>query len=261
MSVDTALLKTAETFYDTHVAGKLQGFVEGNPRVECALTTLREQARPNPRRVLEIGCAIGDICWRMSSLWPAAEIVGIDLSSKSIELATRLFGGPNVRFVHGTLTSVELAGGFDLIVMFDVYEHIAKTDRRKFHAALDRLLSDDGQMVLSFPTPEHLAWLRQHVPGEIQPVDEDVNAAVILALAGESGTALALYKTVDVWHKGDYAHAVMSRRTWDATEVAAPPSRLTQRLQRLFLNGARTTRSERLKRLHRRLGTTYYPQS
>ena len=48
MTADAALLSRAEAFYDAHVAGKLDGFVDGNDRVERAWRTLTGWAPPSP---------------------------------------------------------------------------------------------------------------------------------------------------------------------------------------------------------------------
>ena len=262
MTRNAALLERAEVFYDTNVGGKLAGYVEGNDRVERAWRTIESWVRPTPRRVLEIGCAIGDICWRMSRVWPEADIVGLDVSGKSVEIATRLFEDPRITFVQGTVTATSLTGVFDTIVMLDVYEHIPRSDRPEVHQSLKRLLSDDGQVVMSFPTPQHLAWLRQSQPEEIQPVDEDVTPEVILALAEDTTTDVVLYQKVDVWHEGDYAHAVLRRQTWVPGGRPRPRPRegLTRQLQRYLSRGRPDRlRAERLKRVHERMGPDSYP--
>ena len=251
-------------FYDANVTGKLEGFVDGNPRVERAWDTVERWAGANiPTRVLELGCAIGDICWRMSRLWPEAEIVGLDVSPKSIEIATTLFGSPTLKFVEGTLTSAQFTDKFDLIVMLDVYEHIPRSDRLALHAALRRLLSPSGQIILSFPTPEHLAWLREHHPDQIQPVDEDVSAASILAMASDTGTEVTLYQKVGVWYEGDYAHAVVSqRRPWTGIDEASPSASIGSKVRKFLALGAHSVlpaRAERLARVHERLGAACYP--
>ena len=79
------------TFYDANISGKLEGFVEGNPRVERAWETIDNWASANPHRILEIGCGIGDICWRMSRRWTASQVEGLDISRKSKET----LGPPN----------------------------------------------------------------------------------------------------------------------------------------------------------------------
>ena len=248
-------------FYDTNVAGKLEGFIEGNLRVECAWETVERWARPSPARVLELGCAVGDISWRMHRLWPNAEIVGVDISPKSIELARSLFASPNVSFINGTVVSQELTGRFDLVVMLDVYEHIAADQRGELHERLKSLLSDDGQIVLSFPTPEHLAWLRRHAPEQIQPIDEDVSPNTILTLASETDSTMMLYRKVSVWHEGDYAHAIVSRDRWKPVVRRSDSRGGWRKLVGLTAGPTpRTlTRWERLARVRKRLGVASYP--
>ena len=162
------------SYYDAHVQGKLRGFVEGNARVEWAWSTIDQSIVEPPAHVLEIGCGIGDLSWRMSRHWPRSRVVGLDVSQRSLELARALFADTRVEFCEGPLVKGRLTGHFDLIVLVDVYEHIAVSDRPALHDAIKTLRSQNGRIVLAFPTPRHLAWLRRHKPEEIQPVDEDI---------------------------------------------------------------------------------------
>lgn len=222
-----------EDYYDSHLAGKLQGFVEGNPRIERAWTTVARWAPRQPERVLEVGCGIGDICWRMAERWEAARVLGLDISPASVETARKLFGSSRLTFHQGPLTSGSLEGKFDLVLLMDVYEHIAVEDRTALHRAIAGLLGSRGRIILSVPTPRHLAWLREHQPAEIQPVDEDIRIETLSALARETGTEILLYEEVNVWHHGDYAHAVLGTRTdWAPVREAAPGRGLRARLLR-----------------------------
>lgn len=257
-------LQEVKTYYNEHVIGKLKGFVEGNQRVELAWLTIEQWSPANPKRILEIGCGIGDICWRFSRLWSESELVGLDVSPKSLEIAQKLFGSSRLSFIEGPLVKDKLVGKFDLIVLMDVYEHIAAAERPALHQALKELRSEGGRIVLSFPTPRHLAWLRQHQPEEIQPVDEDTNAATIQALAEDTETEVLLYQEVDVWHEGDYAHAVLGKREgWVAAANTYPPKRgIKEMIRQLQLGKAEPLvppRSQRLALVHQRLGLESYP--
>ncbi len=203
--------ESVKNYYDEHIRGKLKGFVEESRRVVRAWETVRAYAPAQVRRILEVGCGIGDTCWRMSNHWPDAEVVGLDISPKSIETARKLFGSDRVSFREGILTKDTLPGPFDLVVLMDVYEHIAWADRPALHKALAHLLSSTGRIALSFPTPRHLAYLRAYVPGGIQPVDEDIDVHVVAQLAKDTATEVILYKEVNIWHPGDYGHAVLAR--------------------------------------------------
>lgn len=204
-----AASEDVRTYYDAHVAGKLRGFVEGNARVEHAWATIEQQAGHAPARILEVGCGIGDLSWRMSRRWTESHVVGLDVSRRSLRIARKLFRDPRISFCDGPLVMGQLDGAFDLIVLIDVYEHIASTDRPSLHEAIKELRAPNGRIILTFPTPRHLAWLRIHQPDEIQPVDEDITLETISQLARDTGTEVLAYHEIGVWHEGDYAHAVL----------------------------------------------------
>jgi 2-polyprenyl-3-methyl-5-hydroxy-6-metoxy-1,4-benzoquinol methylase len=204
-------LADIRAYYGSQVDRQLDDFIEGNPRIECAWSTLGRLAPTDPERILEIGCGIGSISWRMSQRWPRAEVVALDVSPELLRIGQALFASPRIRFVEGPLRTGLVEGYFDVVVLMDVYEHIARDDRREFHQALAGLLRDQAQVFLSAPTPRHLRWLRANFPHEIQPVDEDVTVETLLEFASTTGTNLCFYKEVDVWHRGDYLHAAFVR--------------------------------------------------
>ena len=198
-------------FYDARVGGKLADFVDANPRIEAAVETLAEWAPAHPRRVLEIGCGVGATTWRMARAWPGAEVIGVDLSPASIEAAQACFRRPNLRYRAGRLEACGLEGVFDLVLLMDIYEHVAPGERAALHGALDRLMSDEARCLLTVPSPAHQAFLRTHQPDGLQPIDESIDAGQILALAAATRTRLVSYREVGVWRYGDYIHAVLSR--------------------------------------------------
>jgi SAM-dependent methyltransferase len=219
-----------ETYYDARVAGKLRDFIEPLPRIEVAVQTLAEWAPANPRRVLEIGCGIGATSWRMARAWPNAEVIGADISPGSLAVASACFQRPNLRYRAGPITTGALEGEFDLIVMMDVYEHIAPSQRAELHAAIRSLLSADSRFILMIPTPEHQAFLRNEMPNGLQPVDEDIGLPQIAVLAEETQTKLLYYRKLGVWNYADYFHMVVGRhqelepvalRKWRPSGLAA----------------------------------------
>jgi SAM-dependent methyltransferase len=255
----TTSLQEVRSYYDEHVIGKIRGFIEVNPRVERAWLTIEQWAPNNPQRILEVGCGIGDISWRMSHRWLESEVVGLDVSRKSLEIAQKLFTSPRLSFLEGPLTKGRIIGKFDLIVLMDVYEHIAVADRSVLHEALRELRSDEGRIVLSFPTPHHQAWLRKHKPDGIQPVDEDIHGATILKLASDTETEVLLYQEVNVWHEGDYAHAVLGTRKDRvvATNTHLSGHRSNGLIHKFLLRQARL---KRIALVHKKLGSEYYPR-
>jgi SAM-dependent methyltransferase len=248
-----AITDDVRTYYDAHVNGKLRGFIEGNARVEHAWASIEQWAGEAPERILEVGCGIGDLSWRMSRRWTGSHVVGLDVSHRSLRVARKLFRDPRITFCDGPLAKGQLDGSFDLIVLIDVYEHIAQADRRSLHEAIAELLAPQGRIVLAFPTPRHLAWLKIHKPQEIQPVDEDITVETMLHLARETGTEVLSYQEIGVWHHGDYAHAVLG--SWVGWKDQPQP---TQDPRRLPPPALVPSRAARFKRVTERLGADAY---
>ena len=198
-------------FYDARVAGKLADFVRANPRVEAAIETIAAWSPRVPRRVLEVGCGIGATSWRMARAWSSAEVIGVDLSAASTEAARACFRRPNLAYRTGRLADCALDGVFDLVVMMDVYEHIAPRERGALQAELRRLLSEEARLVVTVPSPAHQAFLKTHQPEGLQPIDEIVDLGEIASLADATATRVLAYREVGVWRYGDYLHAVLGR--------------------------------------------------
>jgi SAM-dependent methyltransferase len=243
-----------QAYYDARAVEAIRDFVGANPRIERAWETLERTAGPDaPARILELGCGIGGISWRLARRWPGAAVTGLDISPQSIEYARRLFGPDGIAFVEGALAPGSVDGPIDLVVLFDVYEHVAEDERPELHRALGALLGSTASIVLSAPTPRHLARLRDDIPDEIQPVDEDVTVPVLLELASGTGTELVLYEEVGVWHERDYLHAVLRRGAdWRPVERAGEPRR---RFSLRHDASPAGTQSERERLVRERLGT------
>lgn len=202
---------TVEKYYDERVDGKLDDFTHCNPRIEAAIETLAEWAPASPRRVLEIGCGIGATAWRMARAWPRAEVIGSDISPLSIDVARACFRLPNLSYHAGLVEEAAFGGRFDLIVLMDVYEHVAQRERTRLHAAIRSLLADEARIVFSIPTPLLQQTTRASRPELLQPVDEDVTMADIVRLAADTDTHVLYFRDVGIWRYGDYAHFVLGR--------------------------------------------------
>ena len=110
--------------------------------------------------VLEIGCASGNfltyIDERMSSV---QTMTGIDLNSNLIDEAKKKhFKHPCRLIADDALTVLNENDRFQIIVMFDVIEHIA--DDKSFVKNICRYLADDGTLIFSIPAHQ---WLWSYV--------------------------------------------------------------------------------------------------
>jgi SAM-dependent methyltransferase len=108
------------------------------------------------RRVLDAGCGIG-YGSNMLAEAGAAEVHGVDIAEPVIEAAAQ-GAGPGVTFTTGDVAALDLdAESSDLVVCFEVIEHVVDTD-----AVLDelaRVLAPGGLLLISSPNRD------RYVPG------------------------------------------------------------------------------------------------
>ncbi|HUK34926.1 MAG TPA: class I SAM-dependent methyltransferase [Vicinamibacterales bacterium] len=223
----------AKRFYDETAPRKLRDFIFGNRRIDRALETIASQGG-EPGRILEVGCGVGSVCWRLADRFPHAEIVGVDFSQGNLAIAERVFSRPNVKFLLMTVDDEFTFGAFDLIILMDVFEHVRISEREALARNLRASLSPGGRVILTVPTPRHLAWLKANQPSEIQPVDEDITLEVFGDLASALGRDVLLYREVGAWRQGDYAHCVIGRSQFPDPQPAAargPIQRIVDRLR------------------------------
>ena len=227
--------ETVVSYYDEHVKNKLNDYIKVNPRIEYGWKTIKRFAPSNPKRILEVGCGMGNISSRMHKYWPDATITGIDISTLSIQIAQKLFADDKLSFRETILTPQTFNEQFDLIIFMDVYEHIAVNDRPEVHAALAKILNNKGKIILTVPTPHNLKWSLVNKPETMQPVDEHISYEVIGKLAADTGTEVILYQLKNVWNVGDYAHIVLEKNDdFEAAFFHPKPVTAGQRGQRIL---------------------------
>ena len=105
-----------------HVAPDYDRWKAKAHRYYAALKTSLREIVPSGSRVLEVGCATGDI---LASLDPE-EGMGLDISPAMIELAARKH--PGLRFRVHDLMQGPLDERFDYAVAADVAEHVPDLD-------------------------------------------------------------------------------------------------------------------------------------
>lgn len=113
--------------------------------------------RPAPAtrcRLLELGCGIGGNLTAMAYQFPGSEFVGIDLSSRSIEIGNANLAALDIRNVvlrQLNIMEIDAAfGAFDYIVAHGVYSWVPPPVRAGMLALFKRNLAADGVAYVSY---------------------------------------------------------------------------------------------------------------
>lgn len=105
-------------------------------------------------RVLEIGTGLGAFAHRLAERY---DVLGMDLDPVVV---ARAFRGSKVNGVVGSAYELPVSDrSIDAVVLFDVLEHLAETDRAL--AELRRVLKPGGLVLMSVPNPEGLGARRK----------------------------------------------------------------------------------------------------
>src|ERR1051325_5833682 len=109
---------------------------------QCRLASLYRFFVPEGSRVLEIGCARGDL---LAALKPSRG-VGIDFSNEMISRARQRH--PEMHFIHGDAHALEIAEEFDFIILSDLVNDL--WDAQNVFAQIRKLATPRTRIILNF---------------------------------------------------------------------------------------------------------------
>ncbi|WP_083198265.1 SAM-dependent methyltransferase [Pararhizobium polonicum] len=126
-------------------------------------------------RVLDIGCGWGGLAHHIGARVHSGAVLGITLSEEQLAYAQASPAGMNGNVSFQLQDYRDLGGQFDRIVSVGMFEHVGVASYGAFFNTCNRLLADDGVMVLhtigcsstpGFTTP----WLDKYIfPGGYVP--------------------------------------------------------------------------------------------
>lgn len=201
-----------EEFYDSFSTRFIRDYVYGNPRVREQMEFFSRSIPKNIQSVLVIGCGGGQSSLHIArNCAKKAHILALDISSSALQIARAICSHPRIKYREADILKESIEGPWEIIVLPDVYEHIQLECRTILHKIISRLLSDNGRLLLTCPSPYHQEFLRRNHPEELQIVDETVTLEDLLAFAKDMSGCLSYFNMISVWHRNDYIHAVIER--------------------------------------------------
>jgi trans-aconitate methyltransferase len=176
-------------------------------------------------RVLEIGCGIGTLTGLLVRYLGKGEIVAVDISPESVEIARkRLSHASNVRFMVSDMTDFNHTEVFDFIILPDVLEHIPVDQHSRLFRTLADHMHDNSVILIHIPHPRALDYIRATNPGQMQIIDQSVEADTLLADAYANGLTLISYNSYSLFDR-EHDYAVISLRKKNAVTLSPLPNR------------------------------------
>lgn len=100
-----------------------------------------------PLKILDVGCGNGNISMHLGS--KGHEVLGIDISEKTINKANKNNNFKNVSFKNIAVENIDYQSKFDVIICSEVLEHLQEPS--KVVKALKNLLSTNGIIIITVP--------------------------------------------------------------------------------------------------------------
>jgi 2-polyprenyl-3-methyl-5-hydroxy-6-metoxy-1,4-benzoquinol methylase len=120
--------------------------VEDLKRLKFIQSAILSLNNPNAK-VLDVGCGNGNNSRQLASL--GFDVLGIDISDKTIETARSLNTYDNLRFENVSAEDLDINDKFDAIICCEVVEHLHEPE--PVIKSLKNLLRPDGVLIVTVP--------------------------------------------------------------------------------------------------------------
>ncbi len=175
------------------------------------------EARSEPAAVLDFGTGIGNSLPYLARLFPTAQVTGVDVSRRSLEVAGHRFPGA-ARLLAYDGGAIPLPDqGFELIFSACVFHHIDHVQHGAIFAELHRLLQPGGMMVVFEHNP--LNPVTRYIVATC-PFDE--KAVLIGAPSLKESQAQAGFRKVQAAYTGFFPGALRALRPLERFMTALP---------------------------------------
>lgn len=187
---------------------QIKDFVYGNKRIDKCLELLYTQiTNTNKIEICEIGCSIGLTAYQIAQTYQFVKIHGYDIAGAQVDFANKVFESARTKFyVHDFMTP--LSEKYDIVTLFDIFEHVPISDRKNFAENVGIMLKDKGRIIMTVPSHFHTAYDKDFRRNLLQIVDEEVRLVDLIDFANNTNTNLSYYALVSIWSKHDYAHVI-----------------------------------------------------
>ncbi len=213
-------------FYDSFMDKMIGYRLYGNRRIEEAIRFMVRHITPTDV-VVDIGCGIGIATESFARRACNGRTIGLDISPKMIDYATKTVRAPHISFhcLHITTNpsgfKAILQGMVDVFALVDVIEHFPAPARSGLFKLMAQLMATDGRILIAYPTPASVRHSQDR-----QIIDNEIPIAVLADEAEQAGLSVVYYEQKSIWNPFDYAHCLFIKAAEidraSRTEVPAP---------------------------------------
>lgn len=158
--------------------------------------------------VLEIGCGIGTITGLLSNYLSKGNIVGVDISEVSIDIAKkRLSKMRNLELIVSDMSNFSHKLLFDFVILPDVLEHIPVELHENLFQTISKITHIDSKIIIHIPHHKALDYLRIHNPSALQIIDQSLDTSILLHDLYKSNFILTSFKSYSLYSNDfDYVY-------------------------------------------------------
>ncbi|PHR49825.1 MAG: methyltransferase [Fluviicola sp.] len=206
--------KVVISFYDKY--SSRQQRVGVNKRHDSIFKLLKEKGLKPNDSVLELGCGIGTFTSLIIPYLNQGEILALDISDKSIDIAKQTYPSPNTEFIATDATTFDFKGKtFDVIVLPDVLEHIPIELHNDLFKKLESVLNQNGFIFIHIPNPYFLEWCVTHRPQDLQVIDQPIKTDILVENTYKNNLFIEELKSYSIWVKDkDYQYIVLRKNNY-----------------------------------------------
>jgi SAM-dependent methyltransferase len=157
---------------------------------------------PRPLSIVDLGCGVGGTVCRLAHDLPEAQVAGVTISTRQVELARTLAARRGLagrcRFVLGDFQTADLGDGHDVAIAVEAAVHADAPER--FFAAAARALRPGGLLVV---VDDFLARPREELGAAGSARAADLQAGWRLPSLTTPGVAAAAAEEAGLWLERD----------------------------------------------------------
>lgn len=198
-------------FYDQYAKRQIK--TGANERLISLYRRAKKAGLNQNSNVLELGCGVGIFTRLLAKTVTKGHIEAVDLSPKSVELASSLLKNKNLYFQVGNAVIYQPKhSSFDFITLMDVIEHIPLEKHSELFQNLASIARENTLILINIPNPRYIEYLRQNQPESLQIIDQPVELPQLVHPLETAGLEIIQFEKYSIWVEEDYDFYIIRKK-------------------------------------------------